>query len=100
MTKLTETQLSLLAAADGRQDGGLTRPSSLRSAVAAKIAAKLIEYRLVRETRAKAEMPIWREDEEGRKFSLTILKAGRAAARAASRQGGADVARKHRTARS
>ena len=89
MTKLTKTQLSLLAAADGREDGALTRPSSLRSAIAAKIAAKLIEERLVREARAKAEMPVWREDEEGRKFSLTILKAGRAAASAASRQAGA-----------
>ncbi len=91
MTKLTKTQLSLLAAADGHEDGALTRPSSLRSAIAAKIAAKLIEERLVRETRAKAEMPVWREDEEGRKFSLTILKAGRAAASAASKQGGADA---------
>ena len=85
MTKLTETQLSLLAAADGRDDGSLTRPPSLRSATAAKTAAKLIEHRLVREIRAKADMPVWREEEGGRRFSLTLLKAGRAVVSAASR---------------
>ena len=92
MTKLTEAQISLLAEADGREDGGLTRPASLRSAGAAKIAAKLIEDRLVRETRTKADMPVWREDEKGREFSLAILKAGRVAASAATRQGGSNSA--------
>lgn len=91
MIKLTPTQLSLLATAGGRADGGLTRPSNLRSAVAAKVAAKLIEQKLVRETRAKAHLPVWREDEAGRRFSLTILKGGRTAIRAASGKGEADA---------
>ena len=86
MIKLTTTQLALLAAADGRKDGALTRPSSLRSAVATKSASKLIEQGLVREVRAKADLPVWREDTEGKRFSLTLLKAGRAAVRAAAVQ--------------
>ena len=53
------------------------RPDALRPAGAAKIAFKLLEHGLVRELRAKADMPVWREDEHGKTFSLKILKAGR-----------------------
>ena len=79
MTKLTATHLTILAAAAGREDSFAIRPDALRPAGAAKIAAKLVELELVRELRTKADMPVWREDEDGRAFSLKILKAGREA---------------------
>jgi hypothetical protein len=41
--------------------------------------AALIEKRLVREVRAKAEMSVWRRDENGGPFALIITKLGRAA---------------------
>jgi hypothetical protein len=94
VTKLNPTQLSILAAADGREDGGLIRPSNLRPAAAAKIAAKLIEARLVREVRAKGDLPVWREDEAGRTYSLAMLKAGRIAVRAFAERHAEDASAK------
>ena len=88
MIKLNPTQLSILAAADGREDGGLSRPTNLRSAAAGKVATKLIEEKLVRELRTKGDLPVWREDEAGRTYSLTILKAGRTLVRASTQRGG------------
>ena len=79
MTKLTNTQVAVLASACQREDGLATRPASLRPAAAVKVAAKLIELGLVREVRAKGDAPVWREDEQGRAYGLKILKAGRAA---------------------
>lgn len=80
MIKLTVMHLNILGPASGREDGLIKRPSNLRPAASAKVAAKLIERGLVREVRAKDDMPIWRTDEHGKAFSLKILKAGRAAA--------------------
>ena len=79
MTKLTNTQVAVLASACQREDGLATRPTSLRPAAAVKVAAKLIELGLVREVRAKGDAPAWREDEQGRAYGLKILKAGRTA---------------------
>ena len=79
MTKLTNTQVAVLASACQREDGLATRPASLRPAAAAKVAARLVELGLVREVRAKGEAPAWREDEQGRAYGLKILKAGRTA---------------------
>lgn len=79
MIKLTTTHLTILAAAAGREDGFAMRPDTLRPTAAAKIASKLLENGLVRELRAKGDMPVWREDEHGKAFSLKILKAGREA---------------------
>ena len=85
MIKLTLTHLEILTAASCRSDGFAIRPEKLKSLGAAKVATRLIEQGLVRELRAKAEMPIWREDENGKAFSLKILKAGRSAVASASR---------------
>ncbi len=79
MTKLTPSHLAILASASSREDGLCVRPGDLKPAAAAKAAARLVELALVREVRAKGDMPTWREDEQGRAYSLKILKAGRTA---------------------
>ena len=79
MTKLTPTQLAVLSSASDRDDGLATRPAGLRAAAAAKLVASLGEKGFVKEIRAKADAPVWREDEDGR-FALKVLKAGRLAA--------------------
>ena len=77
MIKLTATHLNILGLASDREDGLISRPAAMKSAAAEKVAAKLIDLGLVREIRAKATMPIWRTDNDGKAFSLKILKAGR-----------------------
>lgn len=77
MIKLTATHLDILSAATAREDGLAVKPVALKPAGAAKIAARLIELGLVRELRAKADMPVWREDENGKALTLKLLKAGR-----------------------
>ena len=80
MTKLTNTQMTVLISACGRTDGILIRPEALNRTAAIKVAAKLLDQHFVQEVPAKLGFPIWRMDEEGRAFSLKILKAGRAIA--------------------
>ena len=82
MIKLTSTHLAILASACSRDDALAIRPCDLKPAAAAKAGAKLVELGLVREVRAKGDMPAWREDEQGRAYSLKILKAGRVAVQA------------------
>ena len=77
MIILTETQTLVLTAACSRPDGFLTRPEALNRTAAAKVAAKLLAQSLVQEVPAKLTWPIWRMDEDGRAFSLKILRAGR-----------------------
>jgi hypothetical protein len=84
MTKLTGTQIAVLTSACGRTDGILTRPKALNRPAAVKVAAKLLDQHLVQEVPAKIGFPIWRMDEEGRAFSLKILKPGRAIVQQAS----------------
>ena len=79
MTKLTPSHLAILASACTRDDGIAIRPRDLKPAAAAKAGAKLIELALVREVRAKGDMPAWGETEQGHAYSLKILKAGRTA---------------------
>jgi Protein of unknown function (DUF3489) len=78
MTKLTDTQLIVLSSATKHDDGLATRPANLNAAAAAKVVSSLIAKGLVREIRAKADAPVWHENEDGR-FSLKITKAGREA---------------------
>ncbi len=78
MTKLTDIQRSMLSQAAARDDGAACVPEKLNRSSAAKLAASLVARKLVREVRAKAGMPVWREG-EGRKVALVILKAGRVA---------------------
>ena len=77
MPKLTDTQLIVLSSAAGAEDGLARRPANMTSATAAKVAASLAGKGLAREIRAKPDTPVWREDTEGRAFSLKITRAGR-----------------------
>ncbi len=58
-------------------DGAAIVPERLNKAAALKVGSSLVARKLMRETRAKPGMAIWREDEEGRGLSLVILRAGR-----------------------
>ena len=82
MIKLTSFHLAILSSACSRDDALAIRPSDLKPAAAAKAGLKLVELGFVREVRAKGDMPTWREDEQGRAYSLKILKAGRVAVQA------------------
>jgi len=76
MAKLTDTQLVVLSKAAQRKDGAAIVPKGLTKAPAAKVAASLINRKLMREIRAKEGMPVWRRDEQGRDYALVILRAG------------------------
>lgn len=77
MVKLTGAQLALLSKALTRDDGAAAIPSKMQKPAAAKVAASLVARELMRETRAKPGMPIWRKDHDGRGVSLVITRAGR-----------------------
>jgi hypothetical protein len=79
MTKLTDTQLIVLSSACRNEDGLATCPENLKPAAAEKLAASLQGKGLVREIRCKPGAPVWREDGQGKTYSLKILKAGREA---------------------
>jgi hypothetical protein len=76
MTKLTDTQLIVLSSAAQHDEGLATRPANLNAAAAMKVASSLIKKGLVREIRAKADAPVWHENDDGR-FALKVTKAGR-----------------------
>jgi hypothetical protein len=78
MTKLTDTQLIVLSSAAQHDEGLAPRPTNLNAAAAMKVASSLINKGLVREIRAKADPPLWHENEDGR-FALKITRAGREA---------------------
>jgi hypothetical protein len=78
MTKLTDTQLIVLSSAAQHDEGLATKPANLNAAAAMKVASSLIAKGLTREIRAKADAPVWQENEDGR-FALKITKAGREA---------------------
>lgn len=78
MTKLTDTQLIVLSSAAKHDEGFATKPFNLHAAAAMKVASSLIDKGLVREIRAKANGPVWHENDDGR-FALKITKAGREA---------------------
>src|SRR5436305_208985 len=78
MTKLTDTQLIVLSSAAKHDEGLASRPASLNAAAAMKVASSLIGKGLMREIRAKADAPVWHENDDGR-FALKITRAGREA---------------------
>ena len=79
MAKLTDTQLIVLSKAAQRGDGAAGVPNRMNKAAAAKVGASLVVRRLMREIRAKPGMPVWRTDDDGRRISLIITRAGREA---------------------
>ncbi len=79
--KLTDLQRIVLSAAGQRADGAAMLPERTTEKAAQKLAATLIEKGHAREVRAKAGMPVWRRNEEGRPCALVISKLGREAIR-------------------
>jgi hypothetical protein len=71
MAKLTDTQLIVLSKTAARDDGVATIPEGLNKAAAAKVGASLVSRKLMRGVRSKRDMPVWREDAEGRGTSIT-----------------------------
>ena len=76
MTRLTDTQLIVLSNAARREDKAAVALPRLNKAAAAKVGSSLAARKLMREIRSKPGMPVWREDERGRRVSL-ITRAGR-----------------------
>ena len=79
MAKLTDTQLVVLSQASERDDGAASVPERLNRAATAKVCASLIARKQMREIRSKPGMPVWRVDDDGRRVSLLITRAGREA---------------------
>jgi hypothetical protein len=77
--KLTDVQRVVLSGAVQRDDGAAMLPERMTEKAAQKLAATLITKGLVREVRAKAEMPVWRRNEAGRALALIVTKLGREA---------------------
>jgi hypothetical protein len=76
MLKLTDNQLIVLSKAAARDDGVAVAPHGMGKAAAAKIGSSLVARKLMRESRSKLGMPVWREA-EGKNISLVITRAGR-----------------------
>jgi DNA-binding MarR family transcriptional regulator len=75
--KLTDTQLVVLSAAAGREDRCLAVPENLKGNSAQKVASKLLAECLVREFKARPDMPVWRRDEKTeRAYCLRLTAAG------------------------
>ena len=76
---LSEAQRQVLTAAAQRPEGAVILPARLKGKAAQTLAQALLDKALVREIRAKGELPVWRKDEDtGRSFTLVLTKAGRA----------------------
>jgi hypothetical protein len=92
-TKLTDVQRIVLSGAAQRTDGAAVLPERMTEKAAQRLAATLVEKGLVREVKAKGDMPIWRRNEEGRACALIVTKLGRDAIKGdeARRPSDADV---------
>jgi Protein of unknown function (DUF3489) len=75
--KLSDTQLVMLSAAAQREDYSLRLPENLKGGAAHKVAMKLIGAGLVKEVKAKADMPVWRRDaQNAQSYALKLTAAG------------------------
>ena len=79
MSKVTDTQLILLSSASRHDDGLVVMPVNLRGG-AAKAVKPLLDRGLLKELKAKPDMPVWRRGGDGA-HALRITKAGLAAIR-------------------
>lgn len=77
MTKLNDTQLILLSAASRREDGLVVIPDNLKES-ATKVVKPLLGRSLLKEIKAKPDMPVWRRGDDGT-HALQITKTGLAA---------------------
>jgi hypothetical protein len=76
MQKLTDNQLIVLSKAAARDDGVAVAPHGMGKAAAVKVGSSLVARKLMRESRSKPGMPVWREA-NGKNISLVITRAGR-----------------------
>ena len=79
MAKMTDLQRALLEAAAQRDDGATIAPENMSKGAGSKVGASLVDRKLMPEIRQKGDLPIWRINEDGRKISLVLTRAGRAA---------------------
>src|ERR1043165_6766817 len=77
MSKLTDTQLILLSSASRRDDSLVVMPANVRGG-AAKAVKPLLDRSLLKEIKAKPDMPVWRRGDDGA-HALQITKDGLAA---------------------
>ena len=77
MLKLSDTQLIILSSASRRDDGLVVMPANLRGG-AAKAVKPLLDRDLLKEIKAKPDMPVWRRGADG-SHALQITKSGLAA---------------------
>jgi Protein of unknown function (DUF3489) len=74
---LTAIQREVLSAASLRDDRCLVLPKTLRGGAAQKVATKLLTIGFVRKIKAKAEVPVWRRDQEAdQAYALKLTAAG------------------------
>jgi Protein of unknown function (DUF3489) len=90
--KLPDLQCIVLSGAIERAEGAATLPERMTEKAAQKLAAALIEKGFAREVRAKAGMPVWRRNEEGRACALVITKLGKEAVKGLSASSVANAA--------
>jgi hypothetical protein len=98
MTKLSDTQLVILANASQSFDGNvLPLPGSLRGGAQAKVVGALLKRRLIEERVIDSIQPpgaslnrVWRQDDDGRSILLYITKAGLAAINCEPEDGAAE----------
>ena len=79
MAKLTDTQRIILSKAARLEDGAADVPERMNKATAARVGTSLVVRGLMREIRAKPGLPVWRMDDDRRRISLIITRAGRGA---------------------
>jgi hypothetical protein len=79
MIRLTEAQQAMLLSAAAREDGAVVASQNGHKAGAIRVATSLVARKLLRAAKTKPGQPIWRTDENGKKESLIITRAGRAA---------------------
>lgn len=79
LVKLTDTMLIILSEAAKRDDRAVVLPARLHGAAASKVVTKLISGKLLEEIPSRADLPVWRRDEDERPLSLVITDGGLAA---------------------
>jgi hypothetical protein len=79
MSKLSETQHTILSTAAQHTDGIAALPERLRGRAAEKVVEPLLTKGFLEELAATPGMPAWRRDKDGdRSYALIITPAGRA----------------------
>jgi hypothetical protein len=74
--KLTDTQLALLSGAAQHPDSAITLPTRLRGGAVQKVVSPLLAKGLVEEVEHRSDLPAWRTDKAGARWSLLITRAG------------------------